>query len=76
MGWRIYNVEEQRKLFIKEYQRGDKTFTDICEIFAISRPTGYITLPADLPVKTIYLDIPEENKICKETGKALVKIGV
>ena len=34
-----------------------------------------IQLPEDLPVETIVLDIPEEEKICKETGIALVKIG-
>jgi len=34
-----------------------------------------ITLPSDLPVKTVVLDIPEEEKICKETGEPLVKIG-
>jgi len=35
-----------------------------------------ITLPGDLPVKTIILDIPEEKKVCQETGQALVQIGV
>jgi transposase len=35
-----------------------------------------IALPSDLPVKTIILDIPEEEKVCKETGKPLVQIGV
>lgn len=34
-----------------------------------------ITLPSDLPVKTVVLDIPKEDKICKNTGKPLVKIG-
>lgn len=34
-----------------------------------------ITLPPDLPVETIVLDLPEEEKICKETGAPLVKIG-
>ena len=34
-----------------------------------------ITLPSDLPVETIILDVPEEQKICQETGKPLVKIG-
>ena len=34
-----------------------------------------IQLPPDLPVETIILDLPEEEKICKETGIALVKIG-
>lgn len=34
-----------------------------------------ITLPEDLPVETTILDIPEEQKICKETGTTLVQIG-
>lgn len=34
-----------------------------------------IVLPKDLPVETTVLDIPEEEKICAETGAALVKIG-
>ena len=34
-----------------------------------------IQLPEDLPVETIVLDIPEEEKVCRETGIALVKIG-
>lgn len=35
-----------------------------------------ITLPPDLPVQTTILDIPEEQKICQETGAPLVQIGV
>ena len=34
-----------------------------------------IKLPPDLPVKTIVIDLPEEDKVCKETGLPLVKIG-
>ncbi len=34
-----------------------------------------ITLDPDLPVRTTFLDIPEEEKVCKETGVLLVKIG-
>jgi transposase len=34
-----------------------------------------ITLPEGLPVETQIIDIPEEDKVCKETGEALVKIG-
>ena len=34
-----------------------------------------IQLPSDLPVETVILDLSEEEKICKETGIALVKIG-
>lgn len=35
-----------------------------------------IKLPDDLPVKTTVIDIPEEEKICPETGKPLIQIGV
>ena len=35
-----------------------------------------ITLPEDLPVKTVVLDIAEEQKTCQETGKPLVQIGI
>jgi transposase len=34
-----------------------------------------IKLPDDLPVETTVIDIPEKEKICKETGAALQKIG-
>jgi len=34
-----------------------------------------IKLPPDLPVKTTVIDIPEEDKFCKETGLPLVEIG-
>ena len=35
-----------------------------------------ITLPDDLPVRTTILDISEDEKVCQETGQALVQIGV
>ena len=34
-----------------------------------------IALPPNLPVEQTVIDIPEEEKICSETGKPLVKIG-
>lgn len=34
-----------------------------------------IVLPSDLPVETVIIDIPEEQKICQATGIPLVKIG-
>jgi len=34
-----------------------------------------IILPTDLPVETVIIDIPEEQKICQETGVPLVRIG-
>ena len=41
------------------------------------KPNGQdkITLPADLPVERQVIDIPEEAKICAETGERLIKIG-
>ena len=41
------------------------------------KPTGKdkIVLPADLPVERKVIDIPEEEKVCPETGALLVKIG-
>jgi len=35
-----------------------------------------ITLGPNLPLKTVIIDVPEEEKICKETGISLVQIGV
>jgi transposase len=35
-----------------------------------------ITLPEDLPVKTTIIDIPENEKMCPETGEKLDQIGV
>lgn len=34
-----------------------------------------LTLPENLPVEKVFLDVPEEQKICSETGNPLVKIG-
>ena len=34
-----------------------------------------ISIPDDLPVETIVLDLSDSEKVCKETGEALVQIG-
>lgn len=34
-----------------------------------------ISLPPDLPVEQVVIDLPEEKRVCPETGKPLVKIG-
>ena len=41
------------------------------------KPTGKdkIVLPADLPIERQVIDLPEDAKMCPETGVALVKIG-
>ena len=35
-----------------------------------------ITLSPDMPVQTTIIDLPEEEKVCQETGESLVQIGV
>lgn len=35
-----------------------------------------IRLPDDLPVETTVIDLAEEEKICSETGKPLIQIGI
>ena len=34
-----------------------------------------ISFPADIPVERHFLDLPEAEKVCKETGELLIKIG-
>lgn len=41
MPWRVTDTMNSRKLFIKEIERGEDSFSDICYKFGISRPTGY-----------------------------------
>lgn len=41
MAWRITNVEDQRKLFINAYLENQETISGLCELFGVSRKTGY-----------------------------------
>jgi transposase InsO family protein len=41
MAWRVAKVEEHRKEFIKQLLIGDKTVTDLCKEYQISRRTGH-----------------------------------
>lgn len=41
MAWRVRNVEDQRKEFIEEYLSNQMTITELCEMYQISRKTGY-----------------------------------
>jgi putative transposase len=41
MAWRVTKVEEQRQEFIQQVLIGDKTITDLCKEFQVSRKTGY-----------------------------------
>lgn len=41
MAWGVTKVEEQRQNFIQNVLLGEKTITDLCKEFQISRKTGY-----------------------------------
>lgn len=41
MAWRTREVEEQRMRFVVAASRGEKSLTELCAEFEISRPTGY-----------------------------------
>ncbi len=41
MAWRIASVEEHRKKFIEQINNGDRTITDLCNEYQISRKTAY-----------------------------------
>jgi transposase len=58
-------VSEEEKQLVPAHERKKR------------KPNGQdkITLPADLPIEHHVLDIPEESKVCPETGEQLVRIG-
>jgi len=41
MAWRMRDVEEQRMRFVVATSRREKSLTELCAEFEISRPTGY-----------------------------------
>jgi len=41
MAWRTSNVQEQRVAFVVAASRKEKSVTQLCQEFGISRPTGY-----------------------------------
>src|SRR5262245_25431290 len=41
MAWRVKCVEDQRREFIEEFLRDQITVTELCEMYQISRKTGY-----------------------------------
>jgi transposase len=64
-GFESANTEKSKTQTISSHER--KTTTRTGE--------DTIRLPEDLPVETVVIDLPEEEKICKETGLPLQKIG-
>lgn len=64
-GFEIASQKKAEKQTIPAHERKKRTTTG----------EDAIQLPDDLPVETTIIDIPEEEKICKETGIALQKIG-
>jgi transposase len=76
----VSNLNEQQ-LSLEGFDQQEKTCEETQEIPAHQRKKpnrqgqDKITLPSDLPVETIILDLSDEQKVCPKTGVALVKIG-
>jgi transposase len=79
---RIVSHLNQDQLLFEGFEPGEPKQEEEREIPAHKRRKSKrngqdaITLPPDLPVQITILDIPEKEKICPETGEALVQIGV
>jgi transposase InsO family protein len=41
MSWKVSGVVERRKQFLAEYAAERWTMTELCQVYGISRPTGY-----------------------------------
>jgi transposase len=69
------------KEYLEEQQKNESEKTEEKQVSAHKRRVvknkgkDKITIPEDLPVERIEIDIPEEEKTCPETGEPLVKIG-
>src|SRR5260370_2575780 len=44
MPWKASSVMEEKLRFILEYEAGEKSMTELCQRYDISRETGYRTL--------------------------------
>ncbi len=44
MSWRTVGVDEQRMRFVMAASQGDRSMTELCGEYGISRPTGYLWL--------------------------------
>ena len=44
MAWRTVEVPEQRMRFVMDASKGDRSMTELCREYEISRPTGYLWL--------------------------------
>ena len=64
-GFESANAEQSKTQTIPSHERKTNTRTG----------KDTIQLPEDFPVETVIIDLTEEEKICKETGIPLKKIG-
>jgi transposase InsO family protein len=44
MSWRTLGVDEQRMRFVMAASQGDRSMTELCREYGVSRPTGYLWL--------------------------------
>jgi transposase len=76
----VSQVDEEQLIFEgfeveKPQEEGTQTIPGYKRKKPKSKGEEAITLPPDLPVEQTILDLPEEQKVCPETGEKLVKIG-
>ena len=44
MPWKASSVMEEKARFIFEYERGERTMSELCESYGVARETGYVWL--------------------------------
>jgi transposase-like protein len=44
MPWKTSSVMEEKLRFVFEYERDEQSMRELCEVFGISRETGYVWL--------------------------------
>src|SRR5260370_40743610 len=47
MPWKASSVMEEKVRFVMEYERDERTMTELCEVYGIARETGYVWLRRD-----------------------------
>lgn len=63
-GFELPPIPEEKKKEVATHQRSVK-----------KNGSSSLTFPEDLPIERTIIDLKEEEKICPETGKPLIKIG-
>jgi transposase len=78
---KVISTSNAQQLLLEGFENLEKPPVEKQKVDAHSRKKpsrnnqDKIAVPSDLPVETEVIDLPENEKVCKETGEPLVKIG-